>query len=171
MIKVKEDDAAPAKWEQQVLALRVALGAEDEKAPWTRRALLCGVPASRRVLETIDVAWMHICKAADVPYDTKDPSVRCGKFVNYSQMPARKAWPHIRTFTTSDLYYSFEHDRQIMAGEVLHALGHDAPCLQSLCEPDIQSLAGQGMCAGSLGVALYAIVLGVGSQFPDLWEV
>ena len=74
----------------------------------------------------------------------------------------------MRTFTKTDMWYSFGRDRTLLPEERMAILGHGHCRDHNLTEKDMQSLVGEAMAAPNLAVVLYSVI--VGADLPKFWS-
>lgn len=175
----RDQSSSRGKWSEQAFRIREQWREAGNEwcndQPWTAPArgaspALRGLSGCARQREVIDLAFLCACAEEGLNPRARAHrhKVASGLFVNVSQNPCRRAWGRVLgTFCASSIVYSFEHDRTLIAEEMLRVLGWGAVDAAGLSQAALRDLAGESLakpCIAAAAVAMLATV-----HLPGLW--
>ena len=145
-----------------------------------------GIKLTPRVKDVIDMCWRKnvvdaskLSKGPASKFHTYTPEkglqmdmkkLAENRFVDVSQNVDRSGLKEgMKTLTSNSEYYSFEHDRGILAKEHFRVLMHSKLNFGDLADGPIRELAGHSLSMPNGALLCTALLLA--SSFSGLWEL
>jgi hypothetical protein len=132
-------------WRRHSANLRAKHNVPKDATSWTGRGgvALRGVPHLPRIIDLIDTCFA-VTRATSASTDVK--TLTTGLWLDLSQDVSRRPWSRQgRTFTSSSLLYSFEHDAVLPGSAHLRLLGwpRTVAADHTFSDRELRKLAGQ----------------------------